>query len=194
MRAAALLVLLLANAHAWAQDARGGYAGASIGQAYYKHTCDGAAAGISCNNNDTATRLFGGYQFKPSFAMEIGLHTLGTIAAQGTGPATVTQSAEVHAIDFLYVGSWAMGNRFSLLAKLGFYMGKVQVDPTPSGGASRGWESRKTNDITYGLGASYAMTDHADFRLEWQHLGHFGTGSAPELDVHLFSLGALYRF
>jgi OOP family OmpA-OmpF porin len=178
----------------WAQDMRGGYFGASIGQAYYRHSCDGAPAGITCANNDTGARLFAGYQFKPRFAMEVGFHTLGTAAAQGNGPALVTQTAEVTAIDFVFVGSWALANRFSLLSKLGVYTGKVSVDATPASGASRGWQSNRTTDITYGLGASYALTQHADFRFEWQHLGHFGTGSAPELDVHLFSLGALYRF
>jgi OOP family OmpA-OmpF porin len=192
-RSFALLALLALAANASAQDTRGGYIGASIGQAYYKHTCDGASAGITCNNNDTSMRLFGGYQWKPSFAMEVGLHALGNIAAQGTGPGTVTQTAEVRAVDLVYVGSWAMANRFSLVTKLGLYFGKVQVDSTPAG-TSRGWESRKTNDITYGLGVGYALTDHADFRFEWQHFGHFGTGSPPALDIHLVSLGALYRF
>jgi OmpA-OmpF porin, OOP family len=193
MRAKAFLALLVLAPAAWAQDP-GGYGGASIGQAYYKHTCDGAPAGITCNNNDTALRLFAGYQFKPRFAMEVGLHSLGTAAAQGSGAGTVTQTAEVSALDLVYVGSWALGNRFSLLTKLGFYFGKVAVEATPATGASRGWESKRTNDITYGLGASYALTDRADFRFEWQHFGKFGTGNAPELDVHLFSLGALYRF
>jgi len=185
---------LLTLAHAaWAQEP-GPYGGASIGQAYYKHTCDGAPAGITCNNNDTALRFFAGYQFKPRFAMELGLHTLGTAAAQGTGPATATQTAEISAVDFLYAGSWALGNRYALITKLGFYVGNVAVEGPPVAGASRGWESKRTTSIAYGLGASYALTDRADFRFEWEHLGKFGTGNAPELDVHLFSLGALYRF
>ena len=190
---AALLVLLAGPVAAWAQDSRGGYMGASIGEAYYRHTCDGAPAGITCNNDDTAWRVFGGYQFKPSFAIELGLHTLGTIAAQGTGPATVTQTADVRAVDLVYVGSWAMTNRLALITKLGFYFGKMQVDASPAR-ITRGWESRSTNDITYGLGIGYELTDHADFRLEWQHFGHLGTGSAPGLDIHLVSLGAVYRF
>lgn len=190
---AALLVLLAGPVAAWAQDSRGGYMGASIGEAYYRHTCKGAPAGITCNNDDTAWRVFGGYQFKPSSAIELGLHTLGSIAAQGTGPGTVTQTAEVRAVDLVYVGSWAMTNRLALITKLGFYFGKLQVDANPAG-ITRGWESRSTNGITYGLGIGYELTDHADFRLEWQRFGHFATGSAPELDVHLFSLGAVYRF
>jgi OOP family OmpA-OmpF porin len=190
---AALLVLLAASPAAWPQDSRGGYMGASIGEAYYRHTCDGAPAGITCSNDDTAWRIFGGYQFKPSFAIEVGLHALGNIAAQGTGPGTVTQTAEVRAVDVVYAGSWAMTNRLALITKLGFYFGKMQVDANPAG-ITRGWESRSTSDLTYGLGVGYELTDHADFRLEWQHFGHFGTGGGTDLDIHLFSLGAVYRF
>jgi len=189
---AALLVLLGIGASAHAQDP-GWYGGAAIGQAYYKHTCEGAPAGITCDNSDTAARFFAGYQWKPSFAMELGFHMLGSIAAQGGGPAQVTQTADVRAVDLVYAGSWAMSNRLALITKLGFYFGRLQVDASPAG-TSRGWESRSTNDITYGLGVGYALTDHADFRLEWQHFGHFGSGSSSELDIHLFSLGALYRF
>lgn len=191
---AALLVLLGAATAASAQQPGGWYGGAAVGQAYYKHTCDGAPAGVTCDNDGTAARFFAGYQWKPSFAMELGFHMLGNIAAQGSGPATVTQTADVRAVDVVYVGSWAMGNRYSIITKLGFYFGKLQADANPSGLTSRGWESRSTNDITYGLGLGYALTDHADFRFEWQHFGHFGTGNPPELDIHLFSIGALYRF
>lgn len=189
----AALAFALPAAHAWSQDTRGGYMGASIGQAYYKHTCDGAPAGVTCNSNDTAARLFAGYQVRPAIALEIGFHALGTVAAQGNAPGTVTQSAEISALDFAGIGSWPIANRFSLLAKLGVYSGKLSVDAAPAG-ATRGWQSRRTNDLTYGLGAGYALTEHADFRLEWQHLGHVKTGNPPAIDIHLVSLGALYRF
>jgi opacity protein-like surface antigen len=125
--------------------------------------------------------------------MELGFHVLGNIAAQGGGPGAVKQTADIRAVDLVYVGSWPMSNRLALITKLGFYFGKLQVDASPAG-ISRGWESRSTNDITYGLGVGYELTDHADFRLEWQHFGHFGTGNAPDLDIHLISLGAVYRF
>lgn len=192
MRTLALIAALAAAANAWGQGSRGGYMGAAIGQAYYKHTCAGAPAAIACNGDDTAWRVFGGYQLKPGFAVEVGFHALGSIAAQGNGPGTVTQTADVRAVDLVYAGSWAMSNRLALITKLGFYFGKLQVDASPAG-ITRGWESRSTNDITYGLGVGYELTDHAEFRLEWQHFGHFGTG-ASDLDIHLFSLGALYRF
>jgi len=188
-----LVFLALANA-AWAQDERGIYAGASIGQANYKHSCTGAT-GVRCDNNDDAVRLFFGYQFTPRFAMEIGLHKLGTLVATGDGAFGITDRADVSAIDFVYAGSWRLGNRYSLLTKLGFYFGEVesQISAAPPS-PRRGWATTTTTSITYGLGVSYALTQHADFRLEWQHFGHLGTGSTPELDIHLISFGALYRF
>ena len=184
----------IASLDALAQESRGAYVGASVGQASYKHTCDGAPAGITCDNSDTAGRVFAGYQFKPGFAMELGFHDLGTAVARGSGPAGVTERADVSAFDFMYVGSWPIGNRFALLAKLGFYYGEIRPSPPPGAGARRNWESWNATEISFAAGASYVLTQRADFRLEWQHFGHFGTGSAPSLDINLLSLAALYRF
>lgn len=183
--------LLAATQVAFSQDSRGAYMGGSIGQAAYKHTCDGAPAGITCDNSDTAARVFAGYQFTRSFAMEIGYHNLGTVAARGSGPAGVTETAELSAIDFAYVGSWPIANRFSLLARLGLYLGKVDAKASATG---RNWKTSRNNDITFGAGVGYVLTEHAEFRFEWQHFGHLSAGTTPALDIHLFSLAALYRF
>ena len=191
IRALTVAAGLLAATPAWSQDSRGAYMGGSIGQASYKHTCDGAPAGITCDNSDTAARVFVGYQFSPRFAMEAGYHNLGTPSARGGGPAGVTETAELTALDFVFVGSWPLANRLSLLTKLGFYFGKTEPNASPSG---RNWSSSRNNDITWGLGLGYVLTDHAEFRFEWQHFGNLGTGSTPALDIHLLSLGAVYRF
>jgi len=188
-------VLLLASSQAaWAQE-RGLYAGAAIGQAGYRGTCHGAPSGTTCDNSDTAMRIFAGYEFTRRFAMELGYHDLGTAEARGGGPAAVTERADITAIDFTFVGMLPVGNRFSVLARLGFYFGEVEASsPPPAGAPARGWETRRTNDITYAFGGRYVLTEHAEFRLEYQHFGHLGTGAAPALDIHLFSLGAVYRF
>jgi OOP family OmpA-OmpF porin len=187
------LAILAAPAAAWGQE-RGAYVGGAIGQAGYRGTCHGAPAGTTCDNNDTASRIFGGYQFTPRFAIELGYHDLGTAVAHGGGPAGVTERADITAFDFTFVGMLPVGNRFSLLARLGFYRGEMQAAPPPAGMAARGWETKYTNDITYAFGGRYAFTEDAEFRLEYQHFGHLGTGSTPALDIHLFSLGAVYRF
>ena len=191
MRVAVTVALLAATSVAYSQDSRGAYMGGSIGQAGYKHTCDGAPAGITCDNSDTAARVFAGYQFTRSFAMELGYHNLGSASARGSGPAGVTETADISAIDFTYVGSWPIANRFSLLARRGAYFGKVDATASQSG---RNWGTSRNNDITFGAGLGYVLTEHAEFRFEWQHFGHLGTGTTPAIDIHLFSLGALYRF
>lgn len=183
------VALLAAASAAWGQE-RGAYVGAAIGQAAYRGTCQGAPSGTSCDNSDTATRLFGGYQFTRRFAMELGYHDLGTAEAHGGGPASITERADITAFDFTLVGMLPVGNRFSLLARLGFYRGKVEAAATPA----RGWETKTTTDITYGFGGRYAFAEHAEFRLEYQHFGHLGTGATPALDIHLVSLGAISRF
>ena len=56
--------------------------------------------------------------------------------------------------------------------------------------APAGWQSGNNTDITYGLGLSYAMTQTAALRIEWQRFQNFG-GGGPKFDVDLFSIAAL---
>jgi opacity protein-like surface antigen len=58
----------------------------------------------------------------------------------------------------------------------------------------RGWRSTSSTGLTYGIGASYAVTDKAVLRLEWQRYNQLGGEGAPKLDIDVLSIGALYRF
>src|SRR5438270_13797946 len=62
------------------------YAGVGAGKSKAKDWCTGA--GISCDDKDTAWKVFGGYQLTPHFAAEIGYTKLGKFKASGTGPGT----------------------------------------------------------------------------------------------------------
>ena len=149
-----LLVLLAAPGIASAQ----GYVGAAIGEAKLDE------------RHDTAVKVFGGYQFQPSFAIEGGYHDLGKV-----------RSASVTAFDVSFVGSWELGNRFAILGRIGAY----RADTSDAG----------TNlGPLFGLGASYELTRSAAFRLEWQRYDKLGPDTMPALDIDVVSLGALYRF
>ena len=64
------------------------YAGVGIGQSKAKDWCSGAG-GISCDDKDTAWKVFGGYQFSRNFAAEFGYVKLGEFNAS-TGGLTDT--------------------------------------------------------------------------------------------------------
>ena len=151
---ALLLILLAAPSIASAQA----YVGAAIGEAKLD------------DRHDTAVKFFGGYQFKPSFAIEAGYHDLGKV-----------RSASVTAFDLSFVGSWELGNRYALLGRIGVY----RAD-TSGAGTNLG--------PLLGLGASYELTRSASFRLEWQRYDKLGPDTLPALDIDVLSIGALYRF
>ena len=174
-----------------------GYMGLSLGQTRYPNACDGAPASIKCDSSDMGFKLFGGYRFHPRFALEAGANMLGTVRAS-TGEAV-----DLAALDLSVLGSWPLGNRFALQARLGAYYGDMAATPTtvavpaifppPPPPPQRGWKGGDNTGVTYGLGASYDLTDQGTLRFEWQRFQDLG-GGGPTLDVDLFSVGALYRF
>src|SRR3954467_10471470 len=66
-------------------DKSSAYVGGSIGQSKFKDACSGNPPGVSCDDKDTAWRIFGGYQFSPNFAAELGYHDLGEAKASAPG-------------------------------------------------------------------------------------------------------------
>ena len=156
--AGAFLIGTLAAAPAWSQA----YVGAAIGQSDLDRT------------TDTAVKAFGGYQFKPGFAIEGGYQTLGSVTIAG-------RSADISAFDVGFIGAWELGNRFALLGRVGVYRAE-----TSGGGTNLG--------PVFGLGVSYELTHSAAFRLEWQRFDKLGPDTQPSLDIDVISIGALFRF
>ena len=183
---AGMAILGLAGAMAFssaalAQDA-GFYIGGAFGQAQIDGTCSGAPAGVTCDDKDSAWRIFGGYQLNRNFALEIGYANLGEAKASGFG---ITATQEVSAFDVVAVGSIPVADAFSVYGKLGFYSGQAEtrnnfgVVSDDSGGG-----------VTFGFGVRYDFTRNLGVRAEWQRYAEVG----DDIDVNLVTLGVLFRF
>jgi OOP family OmpA-OmpF porin len=167
------------------------YVGASIGQSNAKDFCDGAGGpGLSCDDKDTAWRLFGGYQFHPNIAVELGYSDLGKAKASGGG---VEISDEATAWDFTAVGSWPLANQFSIYGRFGFYHGDVTSRVSLSGFGSAS-EDKSTTDITFGIGARFDITRNLGIRGEWQRYNDMKDAFDSKSNVDVLSMGVLYRF
>jgi OOP family OmpA-OmpF porin len=186
---AALPTLAMAQARGGNSDL-GFYAGASVGQS--KSDCP--SGGSSCDDKDTAYRIFGGYKFHPNIAVEGGYAPLGETS---TGVGTLGNvTAEANAWDIVGVGMWPLGNNFSIFGKLGFYNAEVKL-----GGALSG--KKTTTDLTYGLGGQYDFNRNLGLRLEWNRYSKVKEPDATrgglaltggEADIDVLSVGALWRF
>jgi OOP family OmpA-OmpF porin len=162
----------------------GFYAGISAGQS--KSDCPG---GGSCDDKDTAYRVFGGYKFHPNIGVEGGYSPLGETTSSFGGASL---KAEANAWDIVGVGSFPLGNNFSILGKLGFYNAEIKLSGVASG-------KKTTTDLTYGIGGQYDFNRNLGLRLEWNR---YSGVKAPDVagvsggdtDIDVLSVGALWRF
>ena len=188
----AIAILALAAATsvaipASAQDLHRIYAGGSIGQTTASDGCSGIIVpGITCNDSDTAWRIFGGYRIDPNFSVELGYQDLGQVRATGFG---VNGDVTANVWELVVVGTLPLKNRFSLYGKVGGYRGEAELR------SNAGFSGSETNtDLTFGVGGRYDYSPQVAFRAEYQTYQSVGGGSVGQSDFDVISVGALFNF
>ena len=186
-----------AAAPAAAQDAKFSrfYLGGSVGLAQYSNFCDTSRTGIttSCEDTDTAARVFAGYRFNRNLALEVGYADLGLANALTTvnGPQLPVRT-RVTGWDYSGVLSFQVAGNLSGFGRLGAYTMRSATDtyvenaPTVSAGETN-------TGFTYGLGAGYDL-GFLGIRVEWQRYLNVGGGTTGEDDIDVLSAGVLLRF
>ncbi len=186
-------VVTAAPAVVSAQDA-GFYAGGAVGKSELKDACVDTAP-LSCKDNDTAYKIFGGYQFNKNFGAELGYVNLGKATASGT-ILGVPVSADIKAKGFelLGVGTLPLADKFSAYGKLGFF--RWDVDASARVGAvTIDSASENGTDLTYGIGVKYDFAKNMGVRLEWQRYKDLGNeATTGKSDVDLLSIGIVFKF
>lgn len=174
---AAPAALAQAKAPAW-------YVGGSLGEANISDI--NCPAGFTCDDKDTAWRIFGGYQINRTFAAEMGLSDLGEFG-RNNGP--IVLPIESQAWDLVGVASWPLTNQLSIYGKLGLYYADTKAN------SNIGASSDETNtDLTFGAGVQYDFTRQVGMRAEWQRYSDVGGGNIGKSDVDVLSLGVLVKF
>jgi OOP family OmpA-OmpF porin len=193
MAAALSLLLPFAAAAQMRSDtgpsASGPYLGAGIGRAKARDACEGVAGTFSCDDKDTAWRIFGGYQLNRYFAAELGYTDLGTSSASGPGASA---SIDAKAWELSGLGMIPIVGGLSAYGKLGVYYGDVKSSATL--GAASTSTSDNNTDLTFGLGAQYDFTRNLGLRAEWQRYKDMGGDSTGKSDFDAMTVGVLYRF
>jgi OOP family OmpA-OmpF porin len=204
---AVLGAALAACGHAFAQDeTKGFYAGVSAGQSKFKGACDSdsGVAISNCKDTDTAWKIFGGYQFTPNLAVELGYNDFGRISGDATltlGGSGFTGNAKIEATAFELtgVGMLPLGHQFSLYGKLGLYYAETKASAsltmtTPPFTSASSSQSDNNTDLTYGVGARYDFAKNFAVRAEWQRFSKVGSDQVGKGDIDVLAIGALYRF
>ena len=187
---AALFALAAASTPALSKDT-GWYGGLGIGQSTFVGACDGISSPDSCQEKDTAWKIFGGYQFNRNFAGEFGYTDLGktTLSLAGFGSA----STGANGFELTGVGSLPVNQQLSVYGRLGFFL--WNVDFKDGTGLFGGSASASGMGLTFGFGASFNVATNAALRLEWQRYKDLGDANTTgKGDIDLIGAGLVVKF
>jgi len=170
------------------------YIGAAGGGSHVNGTC---SAGITCDNDDTAYKIYGGWTFPGDFAAELTYYDFGkfTASAPGTG-----SSASLRGSYWGVGGAWLPQfgtSGWGAAMRLGAAYGEGKLGVT-------GFDTQTHHEWhPYGgLGVSYAFSKNVKVEadLDWTRIGSQftdpGTGiTAKGTDtVRTYMVGASYTF
>lgn len=160
--------------------------GASLGQS----TTDSCITG-TCDDSDTAGKIYGGLEMNEYISMEVGYVDLGTVDYSAP-----TGSRETHGMTIQMVGTLALNPSLTLIGRGGMNILNTEINGAVAGASV----NRGDTDISWsaGLGAQYNFTKAVGLRMEWER--YFETGSSVsnggtgEADIDLVSVGLIYKF
>ena len=184
--------LFAVSAAGVAQDGRF-YAGGSLGQAELDGFCsdvDGILASVggtlrSCDEKDTAWKIFGGYRINPNFAVEGTYIDFGEVSARGASfGVPFTARADATGLGVAAVGILPLAERFSLFGKLGLLRTEGDVSASGAGGSVS--DSESEIGLHLGIGALFDVGQTFSIRAEWER--------DDENEIDMMSIGGQFRF
>jgi OOP family OmpA-OmpF porin len=166
------------------------YLGASVCQSNSDVSCP---TGVTCDDSDTAWKIYGGMEINEYMSMEIGYVDLGEVKYSGTPSGTRYTNGMI--VDV--VGTYAASPSFILSARGGMNFLNAEVN-----GTIAGTPTLNTGDTdiawSFGVGAQYNLTPVVGLRLDWERFFEVGSsnynGGTGEADVDMLSAGIVYKF
>ena len=189
---------------AMAQDNKYYYWGLGAGQSQSqiedKFTTDSlmkssnSPSSFTSERQDTAYKLFGGYQFHKNFALEAGYFNLGKFTYGTSMPGgTLNGRYEIEGVNVDLVGSMPLSTKWSALARIGVQHANTRDSfggPGLPASASQDNSSR-ANNMKVGLGLQYEITPSVLLRGEAERF-RVRDGIANNGDVNYYSMSLVF--
>ena len=156
------------------------------------------------DSTDIAWKLFAGYDFSSTFAVEFGYSDLGdeytTFNIFGNNERTRMEVGAIHAT---LVGRAKVHNQVDVFGRLGLAYWNVDLDYTEPGFSSSG--SDNDLDLVVGLGFAWHLNEVVGVRFEWEQFQNVGdevktdlpSGNRLQLrgqDINVLAIGVTYSF
>lgn len=158
---------------------------------------------IDKNNQDTAYKLFGGYQFNRYFGVEGGYFDLGKFSYTTTTttadavpvPGSLHSEKKVQGVNIDGVGTWPFTDRFAAIARIGVQNGKASTkyDATGSAGTGFGSTGKRETSYKYGAGLQYAFSPSVILRGEAERY-RINDGVSGHGNITVFSASLVFPF
>jgi OOP family OmpA-OmpF porin len=148
---------------------------------------------LARDNNDTAYKVFLGYQFNPYLGLEVGYFNLGKFSFQSTTapPGSLNGRFQVQGGNFDVVGTWPLAHDFALLGRVGAQVARTRATFDESGAValtSLSYGHREL-DAKVGVGLQYAFTPGVLMRAEAERFRiNDAVGNKPTVNMYSVSL------
>ena len=165
--------------------------------------------------HDTASRIFGGYQFSPHIAVEGGWQDFGSAtgnyALRNTSNGdTFQRQAEwgLSGFNATLVGMIPFAERFTINGKVGAFFSRLEYSESTMAVAGlrttvTSFNAPNNNQVlfTWGAGGSYRFADQWSVRLDWDRIENVGdtfaltdTGNGKFDHVDVWSVNLVWKF
>lgn len=165
----------------WAGLRSHSYLGLSLGRSNYNVSCP--TTSLTCDDSDTAVRLYGGAMLADHWGVEIGYLDMGRIAREGG-------KTRAQGLNLGLVGKAPLASSFGVFGRLGTTYGRTE---TSASSAAIAVGTEKGFGLSYGAGLSYDFTPRLSATLEWDSNDFRFAGSGRD-PVRSTSLGLQYRY
>ena len=169
----------------------------SVGNVDSELALNGLTANTGEDDSDQGHKFFAGYRFHQHFGVELAYIDLGEMSAdtQISFPfeADIDTLHETSGINLSLVGSMEAADKLHLSARLGVFSWEsdTEVSANFPAGSSREKVSEDSTDISFGLSATYAVSEQLSLRADWDRLP---TEDAGDNEFDLFSINLLMNF
>jgi OOP family OmpA-OmpF porin len=190
MAASGLALLgLLASTTVLAEIQPGFYVGAGVGTATIELDEDESVAGFKFDSDDTAFKIFGGYNVNKYFAVEAAYFDAGKPEETVISVPGARGTIEVGTTGLIVsaLGRLPLGDMFSLYGKLGVASYDVEIKGRVNRNVVSEADSTE-DDVAYGIGGAFNIGPAFELRAEYEAI------SISDGDFTVLSVSGLYRF
>lgn len=179
----AMLPAVALATSAYGAPEAGGYLGLKAGYSKNEKACEAAA--VECDSSGGGYGIFGGYNFSPRFAVELGYTDV-------SDPSAVyperSLEGEISLLDISAKYSHAFVGETAVFAKLGaaFWQGEV-----------KGWSAKVDGSgfsPSFGVGVEFPFAERLSARVEYQYFGRVGDSELGHTQPHFLSAGLSWHF